>query len=173
MGRQTSVAMSEADEQLFLDFLRQGADIQIMRRSPRHPDGLVIQNFPPRGAGEHTFWIWNKTFPYEPVIEPWPGRHLPDAPIKNFQLVETAGAPLIEYSREAFGIADRKVHGRVYWNTDFAVYRGLAYDQQAFAKWYDHVVRWLRKCGKRVEITKGWSQYWLPGALEIEQIPSP
>jgi hypothetical protein len=170
MGRQTSVAMSEADEQLFLHFLRQGADIQIMRRSPRHPDELVIQNFPPRGAGEHTYWIWNTAFPYKPVLEPWPGRHSPDAPIQNFQLVETAGAPLIEYSREALGIADRKVHGRIYWDTWFALYQGLHHDQHAFAKWYNHVVRWLRKNGKRVEITKGWSQYWFPGALEIEQL---
>ena len=85
-------------------------------------------------------------------MEPWPGRHSPDAPIQNFQLVETAGAPLVEYSREAFGIADRKVHGRIYWNRDFAVYQGLPYDQRAFAKWYDHgstTAPEIRKCSSQ------------------------
>jgi len=168
MGRQTSVAMSEADEQLFLDFLRQGADVQIMQRSPRHPDDLVIQSFPERGPGEHTFWIWNMAFPWKAIIEPWPGRHSPGSPIVSYQLVETAGAPLIQYSREAFGVAERRIHGRVYWDNCVSIYQGLPYDQQAFAKWYDRVVRWLRKRGKPVKIAKGWSQYWLPGALEIE-----
>ena len=140
-----------------------------MRHHPRHPDDLVIPNLPPRAPEEHTFWIWNTAFPWEPIIEPWPGKYEPDAPIRNFQLVQTAGSPLIEYSREAFGSPNRIVRGRVYWNTDFAIHQGPPYDRQAFAKWYDHAVRWLRKHGKRVEITKGWSQYWLPGALEIEQ----
>jgi hypothetical protein len=161
--------MSESDEQLFLDFLRENAEIRIMRHSAHRRDELFIENFSSTSSGERTFWIWNTAFPWEPVIEPWHGRHSPDAAIESsFRFVETAGAPLVEYSREAFGMQNRRIHGRIYWNTWFALYKGKEYDQNAFGRWFDHVVRWLRKRGKRIEIAKGWSQYWLPGALEIE-----
>jgi hypothetical protein len=75
----------------------------------------------------------------------------------------------MEYSREAFDNPKAVVHGRIYWNTDFEIYHGPAYDIEAFSRWYGRVVRWLRKNGKRVEITKGWCQYWLPGAWELRR----
>ena len=40
MGRQTQVAMTEVDEAAFLEFLRRGADIQLIGSSARTPEGL-------------------------------------------------------------------------------------------------------------------------------------
>ena len=85
----------------------------------------------------------------------------------QFYLKNTAGAPVVEYSREAFENPEALVHGRVYWNTDFGIYHGPKYDTVPFGLWYDKLVRWLRRNGTRVEVTKGWYQYWLPGAWQL------
>ena len=35
--------------------------------------------------------------------------------------------------------------GRIYWGKNSSAPEGLAYDVSAFEKWYERVVRWLRK----------------------------
>ena len=164
MGRQTAVALSDEDEQAFLGFLRADADIRIYRWAAPRPEFLVVPAFPPRGPGGWSYRLWNTAFPWEPEYEQWPQDMRDPNLDSKFRLANTSGAPLIEYSRHALDNPAPMVHGRVYWNTDFAIYSGPTYDTAAFSRWYDHVVRWLRKNGGRVEIAKNWFQYWLPGA---------
>ena len=165
MGRQTSAALSEDDEREFLVFLRDGADIRILRWTAPAPEQIFVRTFPPRGPDQHRFRLWNSGFPWNPEFAQY-GPERRDGAGSHFYLANTAGAPLIEYSREPFENPKAIVHGRVYWNTDLAIYRGLPYDVEAFNLWFSRVVRWLRKNGRRVEITKSWHQYWLPGAWQ-------
>lgn len=164
MGRQTAVALSEEDEDDFLGFLRADSDIRIYQRAASNPRLLVVPEFPPRGPSESSYRLWNAAFPWKPEYGQWQREGVTPELAGKFYLKNTAGAPLLEYSRQSFSEPKPLVHGRVYWNTDFAIYRGPEYDTAAFGRWYDHVVRWLRRHGRKVEITTSWCQYWLPGA---------
>lgn len=167
MGRQTAVALSEGDERDFLAFLRTGADVRVLRWSAPSPELLFIPEFPPRGSGQRVFQLWNTAFPWSPEFAQW-GAEMQDPQLASqFYLKNTAGAPLIEYSREAFENPKAVVHGRVYWNTDFAIYHGSKYDTADFNRWFDKIVSWLRKNGRRIQVARGWNQYWLPGAWEL------
>jgi hypothetical protein len=128
--------------------------------------------FPPRGPGEWSYRLWNTAFPWQPEYAQWQPDHVRDELASKFYLKNTAGAPLLEYMRHALDNSKPIARGRVYWNTDFAIYTGPEYDRQAFSRWYDRVVRWLRTNGNRVEIAKNWYQYWLPGAWATRQVRS-
>lgn len=166
MGRQTSIALSEDDEREFLAFLRAGADVKVLRWAAPSPELLFVQELPPRGTGEHHFRFWNTAFPWNMNLQRGPETAHPQLASQYYPR-NNSGAPVLEYSREALDNPKARTHGRIYWNTDFAIYTGPAYDTAEFGRWYDKVVRWLRKSGKRVEITRGWYQYWLPGAWEL------
>lgn len=66
MGRQTSVALSEEDEQAFLVFLRGDADIRIYRKAAVNRELFCVPSFSPRASGEWVFTIWNTEFPGQP-----------------------------------------------------------------------------------------------------------
>ena len=165
MGEQISIALSEEDEGVFLNFLRADAVVRIFRWAAPSPELLLVPAFPPRGPGEQSYRLWNTAFPWEPEYTQWPSDSIHDPELNSeYCLKNVAGAPLLEYSRHDFDDSNPLVYGRIYWNTDHAIYQGNNYDIAAFSKWYDHVARWLRKHGTRVRITKGRGQYWLPGA---------
>jgi len=166
MGRQTAVALSEDDELVFLAFLRTSSDVRVLRWSAPSPELLFIPGFLPRGPGQHAFHLWNTSFPWNPEFAQWDSEMTDPKLASQFYLKNTAGAPLIEYLREPFENPKALLHGRVYWNTDFEIYHGPKYDTAAFSLWFDKVVRWLRKNGRRAEVAKGWYQYWLPGAWQ-------
>jgi len=167
MGRQTAVALSETDERDLLTFLRKDADIQIVKRAASSPELLFVSEFPPRGPNQYYFHLWNTAFPWQPEFGQLGLELREQRPDSQFYLKNTAGAPIIEYYREPFENPGAIGSGRVYWDTDFAIYRGPHYDTRAFGLWYDKVVRWLRKNGQRVELARGWYQYWLPGAWQL------
>ena len=67
-------------------------------------------------------------------------------------------------------VPDRVRHNEIEQSaffSSFAIDQGLTYDIAAFNLWFNRVVRWLRKNGKRVQVSKAWNQYWLPGAWEV------
>jgi hypothetical protein len=167
MGRQTSVSLSEIDECNFLNFLRTTGTIRLMLPRAKEPR-FDIATLPSRESRQTIFLIWNTAFPFEPRVEESEPQH--DREVKEkFYIGNQAGAPLIEYIRDAYQNPSRGVYGRVYWNTDFALYHGPDYDHAAFGRWFDRVVRWLRKNSHRVEIAKGWSLYCLPDAWKLRQ----
>src|ERR1051325_286411 len=121
MGRQTAVALSENDERDFLAFFVTDGDVRVLRWSAPSPELLFVPEFLPRGPGQYTFRLWNAAFPWKPEFAQW-GPEVRDPQLASqFYLKNTAGAPLIEYSREIFENPKTIAHGRVYWNTDFAI----------------------------------------------------
>lgn len=165
MGRQTSTALSEADEEAMLAFLRADADVQIYRWTAPSSDQLPVSVFPPREGDDQHFLLWNTAFPWQPEFGSRQARESPGAePRPEFYVSNRFGSPLVEYTRHPLHDPRPVMHGRLYWNTDFATYHGPEYDHEAFRRWYDHIIRWIRKNGIRVRIAKGWSQYWLPDA---------
>ena len=115
MSRQTAIALSEDDEQDFLTFLRSNADVRVIQWSAATPELLLVSQFPKCGLGQQSYRLWNTAFPWQPDFAQWD----PDvvrAPnfVGRYYLKNTAGAPLIEYTREPFDNPKALVHGRVY-----------------------------------------------------------
>ena len=157
MGRQTYVALTDADERPFLEFLRASADIRLLRSvAPARADTWV-DGFSPRDQGHWQYYIWNSAFPWTPVF----GTVSPDAPVverRGWVYVSPSEAPLIEYDRHNFETHNSK-RGRVYW----ARPHEPSYDVEAFSAWFDRVVRWLRANGRQQR--KGsYETYFLPDA---------
>lgn len=165
MSRQTSVALSEEDEIEFLAFLRADADVRVLRSTAPTLEQIFVPQFLPRQSGEDRFHLWNAGFTWNPEFAQY-GPDRRDGAASHFYPKNTSGAPLVEYLREQFDDPEAIVRGRIYWNTWHDIYRGPSYDVEAFERWFDRMVRWLRKRGRRVEMAKGWYQYWLPGAWE-------
>jgi hypothetical protein len=74
-------------------------------------------------------------------------------------------APAIEFSRSNL---ENEQYGRIYWAKHFMAPNGLDYDVEAFSKWFDKVVRWVRKHGKR-PINSAYKPYFLPDAWSQKQ----
>lgn len=173
MGRQTSVAMSEQDETKFLTFLRADADVRIYRRAAPTPELLLVPSFPPRRHGEWVYLIWNTAFAWKPEYGIWQAAVVQDPQLTGKVYIRNqAGAPVLEYARHAIDNPAPQVYGRIYWNTDFAIRTGPEYDVVAFGRWYDHVIRWVRRNSSRVEVAKNWYQYWLPDAWARRRLQS-
>ena len=82
--------------------------------------------------------------------------------VHHFQKFKCKDMILIEYDHHNFS-DKRGIKGRIYWAKFFAAPKGLCYDVEGFTKWYDRVVRWIRKEGRQIE--KGsYNTYYLPDA---------
>lgn len=161
MGKQTAVAMTEKDEEAFLCFVRGTAEVKLLRLSAPSPDEIWVDEFMPRQNGHWQYFIWNTCFRWKPKF----------SFVKSGEragwvyIANTSTAPLLEYDRHNFNVSDGLQYGRVYWAKDFAAVEPLAYDVQAFDKWYMTIVRWIRKNGKR-QSKMALSTYYLKDAWE-------
>jgi hypothetical protein len=165
MGRQVQVALSDDDETDFLTFLRESADIQLLRSSAPTPDQIFVDKFAAREEGHWQYFVWNKGFPWKPEFRTVAA----DAPVierRGWAYVSNSGiAPVLEYDRHNFSA--RGVTGRIYWAKYFSASNGLAYDVHAFERWYMSIARWLRKRGRRraddpqglLYLPQAWARY--------------
>jgi hypothetical protein len=81
-------------------------------------------------------------------------------------LGNSSTGPLLEYSRHNFN--DRHGAGRVYWAKHFAAPKALGYDVDAFSRWFDQVVRWIRKHGRQKQ-RAAYEPYFLADAWNRSQ----
>jgi hypothetical protein len=161
MGRQTQVAMTDVDEGEFLAFLRSAADIQIFESSAPSPAAMPVEGFAPREEGHWQYFIWNLAFPWTPEYETVGNRAVcPDRAGWSY-LRNASTAPVLEYDRHDFTSA-RAVGGRVYWARHFGA-GTLAYDTDAFSRWFDRVVRWIRRRGRQ-QRRAAREPYFMPDA---------
>jgi hypothetical protein len=138
MGRQIAVLMNEQDENNFLEFLNKTSDVEIFTLHASTIEGLK-KNLFSTDRQVTQFYIWNKSFPWEPDI----GQSTQNTPyIKNI-----GTAPVVEYSRER-----NKQLGKLYWEKIPHVdgkysYKGSTYlyDIENFEDWYENIINWVKK----------------------------
>ena len=164
MGRQIQIAATQPDEKTFLSFLRRSGEIAIISTFSRIRDTLWFDKFAPQLSGNWSYHIWNKEFPWKPEY-----RQTDKANnlVKNglFYISNLNTAPVIEFRRS--DVPKRK-YGRIYWAKEFAAPDGLNYDVEIFGKWFDKIVRWVRKNGHKDQ-SDTFSPYFLPDALKIHR----
>jgi hypothetical protein len=160
MGKQTHIVATLEDEEAFLRFVRETADIALFESFAPTADALWKQSFEAERSGHYKYCIWNRAFPWTPEY----GRVGPQADdpkcIGWYYVSNTGDAPVVEFDRSDFHPVRE---GRVYWARDFSAPRGLDYDVAAFSRWYDSVVRWIRKHGRKLQTGAYWP-YYLPDA---------
>jgi len=162
MGRQMAVALTPVDETAFLDFLRSEADIQLIEPFAPSKRELWVESFATERTGHWDYCVWNQQFPWAPAY----GRVKGDAYQKEcvgwYFVANLDAAPVIEFTRS--DVAQAK-YGRLYWAKSFSAPR-LDYDVEEFSRWYDSIVRWIRKntAGK---VKRGWVTWFLPDAWRV------
>ena len=160
MGRQIPVAMNNADEAEFLQYLHATADIQLFLGRASAPEQLPTLSFE-SGLGE--FLIHNRAYPWNPQLE-----RIGDL----YYRYNDGDAPLVQYSRHPLKAPNPQVSGRLYWSKHFgASAQALRYDVAAFDRWFTSLTRWVRKRGVRREhgSTVAW---FLPGAYrQVSHVP--
>lgn len=162
MGRQTAVVLSNKDEVDFLARLRELGPIRIFEDFAPTIAELWVDEFAPEYSGHISYSIWPTEFEWEPeygvVTQDRTGRR------NGWRFVDNRGdAPVLEYSRPRLS-ATLVRPGRLYWAGHFSAPQGLAYSSQRFSSWYDKVVAWIRKQGRKPNKEKG-IPYFLPDAL--------
>jgi hypothetical protein len=164
MGRQIAILATQEDVDNLLAFMRSTTEIAIFGYFAESIEGLWTDN--PQLSTVGMFHVWNKRFAWSPQY----GRvgakaHNPEH-IGWYYVANTNVAPVVEVS-PGYLKSDRA--GRIYWSKDFATSHGLPYDVAKFTEWYETVVKWVRRNGRKR--TTGFLQpYYLPGAWkEIER----
>ena len=119
-----------------MEFLSSKGDIVLIFHWSKNRRLNLLNKFPKKGVGNFFFLIWNKKFKFKPnFVEIKPeyrkGKY-------KFGLINS-GVPVIEFSR-----ASEKYPGRLYWEKYFTN-QNLDYDVEEFEKWYDVIVKWIKK----------------------------
>lgn len=164
MGKQTAVAMTDQDEESFVEFLKETVDIQLLESSAPTRQDIWVKEFSLREDGHWQYYIWNKSFPWQVDY----GQVTRDDSGQRqgwYYVQDSFAAPLIEYDRYNF-LSDSSSYGRIYWAKYFAAPHGVAYNVNAFEKWYQRVARWIRRRGKQLE-KSACNTYFLPDALKM------
>jgi hypothetical protein len=160
MGQQIQIAATPADEEKFLAFLRDSADVQLFVPCAPTVEELWVNGFAPYGPYHTQYWVWNKAYAWTPkygyVNEEVKGHGGWPYVSNNLE------GPVIEFSRtdlEQFRLSDLAFgHGRIYW---------AKYDRQiGFEKWFGAILRWIRRTGTNISPNSRNAVYCLPDALE-------
>lgn len=162
MGRQLQVLMDTSDEELFISFLRETTNIQIIESFAPTVDELWVEEFNSRFAGHHSYDIWNRAFEWLPDYGTVGPRAHDPRHIGWRYVANKSAAPLLTIRRSNPSSGES---GRLYWAKDFATPHGPRYDAVAFGKWVDAIWRWIRKQGRKISELP-LSPYVLPGAAE-------
>ena len=163
MGQQIQIAATATDEESFVAFLRESADIQLFLPSAPSVEELWVDRFAPFGPYHMQYWIWNKAYAWTPtyghVNEDVKGHGGWPFVANRWQ------GPVIEFSRtdvKRFPNSDLAIgHGRIYW----AKYNR----QKGFQKWFDAILRWVRRTGKNLFPKSSHAVYCLPDAWGLWQ----
>jgi hypothetical protein len=164
MGQQIAIAATAVDEGSLLAFLRESADIQLFLPCAATVDELWVDRFAPYGPYHTQYFIWNKAYAWKPKL----GRV--NAGVKghgNWPYVSDADhGPVIEFSRtnvDRFLETDLATvqYGRIYW----AKYNR----QKGFAKWFEAVLRWVRRNSVNLSPKSSVGVYCLPDAWRLWQ----
>ncbi len=157
MGKQTQIVATFEDEQACLCFVRESADIAILETHAATTEALWKQSFEQERHGHFEYFIWNKAFSWTPeyaLTLP-----MPDT-TRSYYVSNMSNAPVVQFSRCKFHPIRE---GRIYWSKYFSAPDGLDYDVVSFSRWYDSLVRWIRKNGQKLHLG-AYQPYFLPDA---------
>jgi hypothetical protein len=158
VGRQLSIIATDRDEAALLDFLRQSADIAIFASFAWTTEALWVEHFAEDRKSHGQYYVWNKTFPWQPEYR--------QVKVKSgsmagwYYVANEHNAPVIEISRSG-GV---RKEGRIYWAKFFSAPEGLEYDFVKFEEWFDTIVRWIRRVGRK-RAGGRFEPYYLPDAF--------
>jgi hypothetical protein len=147
--------MLPTDRDAFLSFIRTDELVEILAEGDTSPIVRPLQTIAP--AGHRKLYLWNR-------------RHLPIlkrkwVPGGRFYGVSALDCPVLELINSAEVTWEQKpalVQGRLY-----GVFDDYLEKPPEFAKWYEKLVRWIRKNWKRGPISMGG--YLGPDAYDFYQ----
>lgn len=142
-----------------LHFLEQTAEIAVF--GTHAPTTAALWLSVPGAARQERFLrVWNKAFTWTPEYGRVSDQAHDSAMVGWYYVSNVGDAPIVEVDR---GNLVRGQLGRLYWAKYFSAPAGLKYDVGTFSKWYDRILSWVRKNGKKLPGDK-WSPYFLPEA---------
>lgn len=133
MGRQTSFHMLAEDCKQFVDFLRRRDPIIVIRRDSTSPTIEEIHRPWEKGGG---YCLWNQAL--LPTLE---REYIPKSDRGPYYRVDSVW-PVIEFSYP--GPVQKPWNGRP-GLTQGRVWAGFERENKDFERWYNSVVRWIRK----------------------------
>ncbi|SRR6266568_504570 len=155
MGRQVQIFATQEDVDSILAFLRRTTEIAIFRLFAESVEDLWIER-----PSDWTFYVWNQRFPWSPEYRRVGEKAYHPEMIGWYYVANKNIAPIIEID---CGDLSKRRAGRIYWSKDFAAPRGLGYDISRFTEWYESLVRWVQKNGRRLA-SERLDPYYLPAA---------
>lgn len=168
-GNQLAVVMTPRDEQDFLGWLRQDADVQVLALDADRLEQVWLQTLPPPGKNprlNHGFVLWNRAFDWTPEVQPL---------ALGAGVVNAARAPVIEYRRHPTS-ATSPDQGRLYWSRSMTPGGGhrwqggeYSYDAEHFQRWWQQVAGWVLQQAHAVPREKAPPMYYLPDAWAHKQ----
>ena len=155
MGKQIAVVLAHEDEVNFLNYLKSCADIILIESKADTKELLYKNDFEKEFRNHYIYCIWNREFQWQPVYK--------QDIYGKYYISNESDAPLIQYSRSNI---EKGNYGRLYWAKYFAAPSGLNYDVDKFNKWYEQIIRWIKKnaAGK---VKEAWITYFLPSAWDL------
>jgi len=167
MGRQVPVFATQADADALIAFMRETAEIAIFVNFAETAEGLWVEA--PDVKGNPFFRVWNKRFPWTPEYGRVGENSVEPKHVGWYYVRNTGAAPVVEFDCGTLG---KGRWGRMYWSKYFTAPDGLEYDVDAFSQWYDKILRWIRKQGKKRPGDHP-GPYYLPDAWEQTQTLKP
>lgn len=158
MGRQVGIIATQEDIDELLIFLGGTAEIAIFRGFAQSIEELWIDR--PLLPSDWMFHIWNKQAEWIPEYRRVGEKAYHPEMIGWYYVSNTHDAPIIEID---CGSVSKARAGRIYWSKYFAAPHGLKYDVNAFTEWYDSIVGWIRKNGRKLA-SERMAPYYLPVA---------
>jgi hypothetical protein len=164
MSRNIPIIATACDEQLLLDFLRSRWSIRLARRVAPTPAEIWSDELPVYSGRTAQLFISNTEFPWSPKLLECE----PEADGSRWVFVSDATtAPVIQFTRID---PERFFAGKWTWQSGGLWWGNSgAYDRSAFSRWYDAVVRWVRKNGERSGRQNDYGRYYLPDAWSRRQ----
>jgi len=132
MGRQIAVKLSREKEKEFSEFLKEKNCVIIANWSEKKRIN-VLKDIPQDGPYLRVLHIWNRDFSFNPSFVKIKKEYKRSKYNYGFM---SFGKPLIEYSRKPIY--------RIYWEKYFTT-NNPNYNVEEFEKWYNEVVKWIKK----------------------------
>jgi len=157
MTKQIQIFSTEIDDKKIELFLRSNYNCVMFQSFAPAKDQLILADISityHKYSGVH---IWNKEFAWKPMYK----QMITDE--KLFYVSNKSGAPLIEFRKTNWG---NNTSGGIYREKSFAASKS-EYDLDKFDKFYNDIVKWIKKNAKGKIKYCGINCYYLEDAWKL------